>query len=80
MAPKQKGITQQTVPEVLASLIADGKIEKEKVGTQALYWSLPSQVVHKRKRERQNLGASPPPTPPNPHLLLSFSFHTHDLS
>lgn len=38
IAPKQKGITQQTVQEVLDLLMAEDKIEKDKVGTSALYW------------------------------------------
>ena len=38
IAPKQKGITQQTVQEVLDLLLAEDKIQKDKVGTSSLYW------------------------------------------
>lgn len=44
MAPKEKGITAQTVKEVLQSLVNDGLVDSEKIGTSIYFWSFPSKA------------------------------------
>jgi transcription initiation factor IIE alpha subunit len=40
--PKEKGITLQSVKEVLQSLVDDRLVNGEKIGTSNYYWSFPS--------------------------------------
>ncbi|KAG0253056.1 Meiotic nuclear division protein 1, partial [Actinomortierella ambigua] len=42
IAPKQKGIVQQSVKDVLQSLVDDGLVVVEKVGTNNVFWAFPS--------------------------------------
>ncbi|RKO99862.1 hypothetical protein CXG81DRAFT_13927, partial [Caulochytrium protostelioides] len=44
MAPKQKGITPQSVKEVLDSLVSDSLVICEKIGTSNYFWSFPSEA------------------------------------
>ena len=45
VAPKEKGITSQTVEEVLKSLVDDGDVLADKVGSSNYFWSFPSQAI-----------------------------------
>lgn len=45
MAPKMKGIVQQSVKEVLQSLVDDDLVMFEKIGTSNYYWSFPSTAL-----------------------------------
>eukprot|EP00700_Malawimonas_jakobiformis_P003708 EC726595.1.p1 GENE.EC726595.1~~EC726595.1.p1 ORF type:complete len:204 (+),score=46.85 EC726595.1:89-700(+) len=49
IASKEKGIVLQSVQEVLQSLIDDGLVEKDKVGTSVYFWSFPSNALQKRQ-------------------------------
>nr|AGH55781.1 Mnd1 [Brachionus calyciflorus] len=49
LCSQEKGITIQTVKDVLASLVDDGLVESEKIGTSIYYWSLPSRALNKRQ-------------------------------
>jgi Fe2+ or Zn2+ uptake regulation protein len=51
--PKHKGITAQTVKEVLQSLVDDRLICSEKIGSSNYFWSFPSQA---RKHKEASLG------------------------
>lgn len=42
MLPKEKGIVQQTVKDVLQSLVSDRLVNCEKIGTSNYFWSFPS--------------------------------------
>ncbi|ORX35302.1 meiotic nuclear division protein 1 [Kockovaella imperatae] len=42
IAPKQKGIVQQTVKEILEELVSDNEVVAEKIGTSNYFWSFPS--------------------------------------
>ncbi|KAF8532502.1 meiotic nuclear division protein 1 [Gautieria morchelliformis] len=43
LAPKMKGIVSQSVKEVLQSLVDDGLVQSDKVGSSNFFWSFPSQ-------------------------------------
>ncbi|KAL1942075.1 hypothetical protein VTO73DRAFT_6605 [Trametes versicolor] len=43
MGPKMKGIVSQTVKEVLQSLVDDGLVQMDKIGSSNFFWSFPSQ-------------------------------------
>ena len=42
MLPKEKGIVQQTVKEVLLGLVSDRLVNCEKIGISNYFWSFPS--------------------------------------
>ncbi|PJF17754.1 mnd1 recombination and meiotic nuclear division, partial [Paramicrosporidium saccamoebae] len=55
--PKEKGIVQQSVKEVLQTLVDDRLVNLEKIGTSNYYWSFPStalQTAELEKYERQS--------------------------
>ncbi|KAF9895964.1 hypothetical protein BX616_008438, partial [Lobosporangium transversale] len=54
-APKLKGIVQQSVKDVLQSLVDDGLVTVEKIGTSNYYWSFPSAVQQSKKGKLQSL-------------------------
>ncbi|KAH8828434.1 meiotic nuclear division protein 1 [Flagelloscypha sp. PMI_526] len=43
MGPKMKGIVSQSVKEVLQSLVDDGLVQGDKIGSSNFFWSFPSQ-------------------------------------
>ncbi|KAA1471657.1 meiotic nuclear division protein 1 [Dentipellis sp. KUC8613] len=43
LGPKMKGIVSQSVKEVLQSLVDDGLVQTDKVGSSNFFWSFPSQ-------------------------------------
>ncbi|KAK3830010.1 MAG: meiotic nuclear divisions 1 [Linnemannia gamsii] len=55
--PKEKGIIQQAVKDVLQSLVDDGLVTVEKIGTSNYYWSFPSAVQQAKNAQLQNLEA-----------------------
>ncbi|CAD6579632.1 MAG: hypothetical protein TREMPRED_002532 [Tremellales sp. Tagirdzhanova-0007] len=62
IAPKQKGIVQQTVKEVVDELASDGLIQFDKIGTSNYFWSFPSAAgavkqaaVTKSRRELEDV-------------------------
>ncbi|KAG0203997.1 Meiotic nuclear division protein 1 [Mortierella sp. GBA30] len=54
-APKLKGIVQQSVKDVLQSLVDDGLVTVEKIGTSNYYWSFPSAVQQSKNAKLQSL-------------------------
>ena len=46
---KRKGITSQSVKEVLQSLVDDNMVTSDKCGNQTVYWSLPSTATQTRR-------------------------------
>ncbi|RCN27795.1 hypothetical protein ANCCAN_26467, partial [Ancylostoma caninum] len=44
IAPKKKGVISQSVKEVTQSLVDDGLVECEKIGTFVCYWAFPSKA------------------------------------
>ncbi|KAK7692583.1 hypothetical protein QCA50_004213 [Cerrena zonata] len=43
LGPKMKGIVSQTVKDVLQSLVDDGLVQADKIGSSNFFWSFPSQ-------------------------------------
>ncbi|XP_065663868.1 meiotic nuclear division protein 1 homolog isoform X2 [Hydra vulgaris] len=55
IAPKEKGITPMSVKEVLQSLVDDGLVDSERIGTSNYFWSYPSKGIQSRKRKVESL-------------------------
>ncbi|KPI99826.1 PREDICTED: meiotic nuclear division protein 1 homolog [Papilio xuthus] len=51
IAPKEKGITMQSVKEVIQSLVDDHLVDSEKIGTSIYFWSFPSKAKNAKKRK-----------------------------
>ncbi|KAG8276967.1 meiotic nuclear division protein 1 homolog [Homalodisca vitripennis] len=51
IAPKEKGIIAQSVKEVVQSLVDDGLVDTDKIGTSIYFWAFPSKAKHTRKRK-----------------------------
>lgn len=51
LCSSEKGITQQTIKDVLTSLVDDGFVDSDKIGSSVYYWSLPSKALQKRRDE-----------------------------
>lgn len=51
-----------SVKEVLQSLVDDGMVDCERIGTSNYYWAFPSKALHARKRKLEVLESqvSPP--------------------
>lgn len=41
IAPKEKGITEQSVKEVVQNLVDDGLVDTDKIGTSVYFWAFP---------------------------------------
>mmetsp|Transcript_22194 Transcript_22194/g.66183 ORF Transcript_22194/g.66183 Transcript_22194/m.66183 type:complete len:207 (-) Transcript_22194:296-916(-) len=52
---KSKGVIPQAVKEVVEGLCADGDVQTDKVGSQVLFWALPSQKIATLSGKRQRL-------------------------
>ncbi|XP_028163714.1 meiotic nuclear division protein 1 homolog [Ostrinia furnacalis] len=55
IAPKEKGITMQSVKEVIQSLVDDHLVDSEKIGTSIYFWSFPSKAKNVKKRKLNDL-------------------------
>ncbi|XP_791291.2 meiotic nuclear division protein 1 homolog isoform X1 [Strongylocentrotus purpuratus] len=55
IAPKEKGITPMAVKDVLQSLVDDGLVDSDRIGTSNYYWAFPSKASQVRKRKIQDL-------------------------
>ncbi|XP_068617768.1 meiotic nuclear division protein 1 homolog [Battus philenor] len=55
IAPKEKGITMQSVKGILQSLVDDHLVDSEKIGTSIYFWSFPSKVKNAKKRKLNDL-------------------------
>ncbi|CAG4982376.1 unnamed protein product [Colias eurytheme] len=55
IAPKEKGITMQSVKEVVQSLVDDHLVDSEKIGTSIYFWSFPSKAKNAKKRKLHDL-------------------------
>jgi DNA repair exonuclease SbcCD ATPase subunit len=50
MVPVEKGIVLQSVKDILTSLVDDGLVDSEKIGTSVYYWALPSKALNNREQ------------------------------
>ncbi|PZC81115.1 hypothetical protein B5X24_HaOG213455 [Helicoverpa armigera] len=55
IAPKEKGITMQSVKEVVQNLVDDHLVDSEKIGTSIYFWSFPSKAKNAKKRKLHDL-------------------------
>nr|XP_021186097.2 meiotic nuclear division protein 1 homolog [Helicoverpa armigera] len=55
IAPKEKGITMQSVKEVVQNLVDDHLVDSEKIGTSIYFWSFPSKAKNAKKRKLNDL-------------------------
>ncbi|NXJ62291.1 MND1 protein, partial [Rostratula benghalensis] len=55
IAPKEKGITSMSVKEILQSLVDDGMVDTDRIGTSNYFWAFPSKALHARKRKLEEL-------------------------
>ncbi|XP_037514452.1 meiotic nuclear division protein 1 homolog [Rhipicephalus sanguineus] len=55
IGPKEKGVIAQAVKDVVQSLVDDGLVDSEKIGTSVYFWSFPSKAVSTRKRKIDQL-------------------------
>ncbi|XP_069682875.1 meiotic nuclear division protein 1 homolog [Periplaneta americana] len=56
IAPKEKGIIAQSVKDVLQSLVDDGLVDSEKIGTSVYFWAFPSKAKHSKIKQVENAG------------------------
>mmetsp|Transcript_125937 Transcript_125937/g.364367 ORF Transcript_125937/g.364367 Transcript_125937/m.364367 type:complete len:208 (-) Transcript_125937:170-793(-) len=52
---KSKGVIPQAVKDVVEGLTADGEVQTDKVGSQVLFWSLPSQKSSTLRAKRRKV-------------------------
>eukprot|EP00794_Sanderia_malayensis_P014031 gene14031-15490_t len=55
IAPKEKGITSMSVKDVLQSLVDDGMVDTDRIGTSNYFWAYPSKAMNIRKRKLEGL-------------------------
>jgi len=55
LAPKLKGITSMSVKDVVTSLVDDGMVDTDKIGTSVYFWAFPSKASANRKRKLASL-------------------------
>ena len=44
MCQKEKGITSMSVKDILTSLVDDGMVDTDKIGTSVYFWAFPSKA------------------------------------
>ena len=52
---KEKGIVEQTIKDVLQTLVDDGLVETDKIGAGNFYWALPSKAGNSRRSQLSKL-------------------------
>ncbi|XP_050687785.1 meiotic nuclear division protein 1 homolog [Eriocheir sinensis] len=55
LGPKEKGVISQAVKDVVQSLVDDGMVDTEKIGTSVYFWAFPSKATNIRKRKLDDL-------------------------
>jgi len=55
IGPQEKGIVQQSVKDVVQSLVDDGYVDSEKIGTSSYFWAFPSKATQVRKRKLEQI-------------------------
>ncbi len=53
--PKEKGITSQSVKEIIQGLVDDAMVDTDKIGTCVYFWAFPSKASENRKRKMKEL-------------------------
>ncbi|KAK3085027.1 hypothetical protein FSP39_023053 [Pinctada imbricata] len=55
LCQKEKGITSMSVKDILTSLVDDGMVDTDKIGTSVYFWAFPSKASQNRKRKIDDL-------------------------
>uniref|UniRef100_A0A5K3FC65 Meiotic nuclear division protein 1 homolog n=1 Tax=Mesocestoides corti TaxID=53468 RepID=A0A5K3FC65_MESCO len=55
LCPKEKGIPSMTVKDVLMSLVYDGIVDTDKIGTSVYFWAFPSKAGQNRRKKIEDL-------------------------
>merc|ERR1719476_547080 len=55
IAPKSKGITPMSVKDVVTSLVDDGLVDSEKIGTSIYFWAFPSKASQARRSKLEKV-------------------------
>lgn len=55
IAPKEKGIVQGSVKDVVQSLVDDGMVDTDKIGTSVYFWAFPSKASNTKKQKLSHL-------------------------
>jgi hypothetical protein len=55
IAPKEKGIVQGTVKDVIQSLVDDGLVDTDKIGTSVYFWAFPSKAINTKQQKLEEL-------------------------
>ncbi|KAK5641889.1 hypothetical protein RI129_010436 [Pyrocoelia pectoralis] len=55
IAPKEKGIIVNSVKDVLQSLVDDGAVDTDKIGTSIYFWAFPSKAANIKKQKLHEL-------------------------
>ncbi|ESO97272.1 hypothetical protein LOTGIDRAFT_214096 [Lottia gigantea] len=55
LCQKEKGITSMSVKEILMSLVYDGMVDTEKIGTSVYFWAFPSKASQNRRTKIEEL-------------------------
>lgn len=55
IAPKEKGIIAQSVKDVVQSLVDDGEIDTDKIGSSVYFWAFPSKARMAKKHKLEKL-------------------------
>lgn len=55
LGPKEKGVVSQSVKEVIQSLVDDGLVDTDKIGTSVYFWAFPSKGVSVRQNKLNSL-------------------------
>ncbi|CAL1534401.1 unnamed protein product [Lymnaea stagnalis] len=55
LCSKEKGITSMSVKDVVQSLVDDGIVDTDKIGTSIYFWAFPSKASQNRKRKLEEL-------------------------
>ncbi|XP_038059612.1 meiotic nuclear division protein 1 homolog [Patiria miniata] len=58
IAPKTKGITSMSVKDVVQSLVDDGMVDSDRIGTSNYFWAFPSKASNARKRKISDLSGT----------------------
>ncbi|KAK6628122.1 hypothetical protein RUM44_010604 [Polyplax serrata] len=51
IAPKEKGVVAQSVKDVVQSLVDDGLVDTDKIGSSTYFWAYPSKALNLKKRK-----------------------------
>ncbi|KAF5291496.1 hypothetical protein FQR65_LT01808 [Abscondita terminalis] len=55
IAPKEKGIIVKSVKDVVQSLVDEGAVDTDKIGTSVYFWAFPSKALNTKKRKLSEL-------------------------